>query len=51
MFDHMLAIMVCVLQVLTIGSWPTQAATRCNLPQQMQASCDVFQQYYSSKHR
>ncbi len=38
------------VQVLTIGSWPTQNAQRCILPQQLQDSCEVFQRYYSDKH-
>lgn len=38
------------VQVLTIGSWPTQNSQRCILPQQLQEGCEAFQKYYSDKH-
>lgn len=38
------------VQVLTIGSWPTQSAQVCNLPRELQQGCDIFQTYYGEKH-
>jgi hypothetical protein len=38
------------VQVLTIGSWPTQNAQVCNLPRELQQGCDIFQTYYGEKH-
>lgn len=38
------------VQVLTTGSWPTQAGARCNLPSEMLAMCDKFKQHYLSTH-
>ncbi|GLJ50746.1 hypothetical protein SUGI_1080940 [Cryptomeria japonica] len=38
------------VQVLTTGSWPTQAGARCNLPREILAVCDKFKAYYLSTH-
>jgi cullin 3 len=38
------------VQVLTTGFWPTQAATECLLPDEVQQCCKVFEQFYLSAH-
>eukprot|EP00850_Spirogloea_muscicola_P000165 SM000001S04567 [mRNA] locus=s1:981996:985237:- [translate_table: standard] len=38
------------VQVLTTGSWPTQAGARCNLPADILGVCDRFRAYYLSTH-
>jgi cullin 3 len=37
-------------QVLTTGSWPTQAASKCVLPAQLEAACETFRQFYLGAH-
>lgn len=36
--------------VLTTGFWPTQAPTKCNLPNEIINCCEVFKKYYLSNH-
>jgi cullin 3 len=38
------------LQVLTTGSWPTQAASKCVLPVQLEAACEAFKDFYTTAH-
>lgn len=38
------------VQVLTTGSWPTQAASKCNLPAQLEHCCREFGQFYLEHH-
>ncbi len=38
------------VQVLTTGSWPTQAVVKCTLPRELERACDAFQQHYLSAH-
>lgn len=38
------------VQVLTTGSWPTQAVVKCTLPRVLERACDAFQQHYLSAH-
>jgi len=38
------------VQVLTTGFWPTQVATECLLPDDVQQCCKVFEQFYLSSH-
>jgi len=38
------------LQVLTTGSWPTQTAQMCVLPQQLQQATEAFKKFYEDKH-
>ncbi|WIA11985.1 hypothetical protein OEZ85_012066 [Tetradesmus obliquus] len=38
------------VQVLTTGSWPTQAASKCVLPPQLEAACETFRQFYLGAH-
>lgn len=40
---------VCV-QVLTTGSWPTQTATTCTLPREVETACSRFQDFYLRTH-
>lgn len=39
-----------VVQVLTTGSWPTQASVTCNLPAELSALCEKFRSYYLGTH-
>ena len=39
-----------VVQVLTTGSWPTQASTTCNLPSEILGICEKFKSYYLGTH-
>ncbi|KAH1064238.1 hypothetical protein J1N35_029225 [Gossypium stocksii] len=39
-----------VVQVLTMGSWPTQPSITCHLPFEMSALCEKFQSYYLGTH-
>ena len=34
------------VQVLTTGSWPTQAACHCQLPREVERCCEDFRNYY-----
>eukprot|EP00213_Chloropicon_mariensis_P007024 CAMPEP_0197475558 /NCGR_PEP_ID=MMETSP1309-20131121/7000_1 /TAXON_ID=464262 /ORGANISM="Genus nov. species nov., Strain RCC998" /LENGTH=738 /DNA_ID=CAMNT_0043015633 /DNA_START=203 /DNA_END=2418 /DNA_ORIENTATION=- len=34
------------VQVLTTGSWPTQQAVQCQVPKELQACCNAFEQFY-----
>ncbi len=36
--------------VLTTGFWPTQAPTKCNLPNEIIHCCEVFKKFYLSNH-
>lgn len=38
------------VQVLTTGSWPTQASQQCALPRQLEAACAHFQRIYLAAH-
>ncbi|XP_058096538.1 cullin-3A-like [Magnolia sinica] len=38
------------VQVLTTGSWPTQASTTCNLPAEILGLCERFRTYYLGTH-
>ncbi|XP_047310143.1 cullin-3A-like [Impatiens glandulifera] len=38
------------VQVLTTGSWPTQASITCNLPVEILGVCDKFRTYYLGTH-
>eukprot|EP01125_Pyxidicula_operculata_P006088 TRINITY_DN2120_c0_g1_i1.p2 TRINITY_DN2120_c0_g1~~TRINITY_DN2120_c0_g1_i1.p2 ORF type:complete len:738 (-),score=168.52 TRINITY_DN2120_c0_g1_i1:345-2558(-) len=38
------------VHVLTTGFWPTQNPIKCNLPDEVNRCCDVFQKYYLSNH-
>lgn len=38
------------VQVLTTGSWPTQAINTCNLPGEILGICDKFRSYYLGTH-
>lgn len=39
-----------VVQVLTTGSWPTQASATCNLPSEILGVCEKFKNYYLGTH-
>ena len=43
-------ILTCILQVLTTGSWPTQTATTCTLPREVETACTRFQDFYLRTH-
>jgi len=36
--------------MLTMGYWPSQGSTTCNLPPEIQACCAAFQEFYHQKH-
>ncbi|GFR47201.1 hypothetical protein Agub_g8881, partial [Astrephomene gubernaculifera] len=38
------------VQVLTTGSWPTQAQSKCNLPRELETACEAFRSFYLSTH-
>jgi cullin 3 len=38
------------VQVLTTGSWPTQAASKCVLPAQLESACEKFKEFYTNAH-
>ncbi|CAI5982418.1 unnamed protein product [Closterium sp. NIES-65] len=38
------------VQVLTTGSWPTQAGARCNLPGEILPICEKFTRHYLTTH-
>ena len=38
------------VQVLTTGSWPTQAGARCNLPSEILPMCERFSRHYLGTH-
>ena len=38
------------VQVLTTGSWPTQAACSCQLPREIERCCEDFNVFYLGKH-
>ncbi|XP_077224374.1 cullin-3A-like [Tasmannia lanceolata] len=38
------------VQVLTTGSWPTQASATCNLPAEILGVCEKFRTYYLGTH-
>lgn len=38
------------VQVLTTGSWPTQAINTCNLPTEILGICDKFRNFYLGTH-
>ena len=38
------------VQVLTTGSWPTQSGAKCELPKDIEGSCETFKAFYLSKH-
>ena len=38
------------VQVLTTGSWPTQSGAKCELPKDIESSCERFKAFYLSKH-
>lgn len=50
--DAVLSVHACLLllQVLTTGSWPTQSAQGCALPEQLQQATETFKTYYCNKH-
>ena len=37
-------------QVLTTGSWPTQTASKCNLPRELERCCEDFREFYLQNH-
>eukprot|EP01090_Pellita_catalonica_P013608 TRINITY_DN3274_c0_g7_i1.p1 TRINITY_DN3274_c0_g7~~TRINITY_DN3274_c0_g7_i1.p1 ORF type:complete len:736 (-),score=109.41 TRINITY_DN3274_c0_g7_i1:103-2310(-) len=39
------------VHVLTTGFWPTQSASKCNLPPEILTCCETFKKFYMSKHR
>jgi len=39
-----------VVHVLTTGFWPTQNAASCNLPQEIQNCCAIFEKFYLNNH-
>jgi hypothetical protein len=39
-----------LVQVLTTGSWPTQAAAKCNLPRELEKCCEEFKAFYLASH-
>lgn len=41
---------VCCMQVLTTGSWPTQASAKCSLPRELERGCEGFRQFYLASH-
>lgn len=38
------------MQVLTTGSWPTQASSKCVLPLQLEQACEAFREFYLAAH-
>ena len=38
------------VQVLTTGSWPTQACANCNLPRELERCCEEFKTFYLGTH-
>jgi len=38
------------VQVLTTGFWPTQTVARCQVPNEINICCQVFEKYYLSNH-
>ncbi|KAJ9510776.1 hypothetical protein QJQ45_027594 [Haematococcus lacustris] len=38
------------VQVLTTGSWPTQPASKCNLPRELDTCCLAFSNFYLQQH-
>mmetsp|Transcript_27729 Transcript_27729/g.70664 ORF Transcript_27729/g.70664 Transcript_27729/m.70664 type:complete len:735 (-) Transcript_27729:440-2644(-) len=38
------------VQVLTTGSWPTQPASKCNLPRELEVCCTEFADFYLTAH-
>ncbi len=38
------------VQVLTTGSWPTQASANCNLPRELERCCEEFKNFYLGTH-
>ncbi|KAK7576562.1 hypothetical protein V9T40_012848 [Parthenolecanium corni] len=38
------------VRVLTTGFWPTQSATKCNIPMAPHAAFDAFRRFYLGKH-
>lgn len=38
------------VQVLTTGSWPTQAIPNCNLPRELESCCEQFKLFYLGAH-
>jgi len=38
------------VQVLTTGFWPTQSVANCILPKEIESCCEIFKEYYLSKH-
>ncbi len=38
------------VQVLTTGSWPTQAICQCHLPRELERCCDDFRNFYLATH-
>lgn len=39
-----------VVQVLTTGSWPGEVAGKCELPQEAEACCEAFKNFYLRKY-
>ncbi|GMH15311.1 hypothetical protein Nepgr_017152 [Nepenthes gracilis] len=39
-----------IIQVLTMGSWPTQDSLPCNLPSELSTLCEMFRSYYLGTH-
>ena len=38
------------VQVLTMGSWPTQQSVQCEIPSELQACCAQFEEFYLKTH-
>jgi len=38
------------VHVLTTGFWPTQSASKCNLPTEILQCCEAFKKFYMSNH-
>jgi len=38
------------VHVLTTGFWPTQSASKCNLPPEILSCCETFKKFYTEKH-
>eukprot|EP01089_Gocevia_fonbrunei_P004190 TRINITY_DN14204_c0_g1_i1.p1 TRINITY_DN14204_c0_g1~~TRINITY_DN14204_c0_g1_i1.p1 ORF type:complete len:116 (-),score=26.85 TRINITY_DN14204_c0_g1_i1:91-438(-) len=38
------------VHVLTTGFWPTQSASKCNLPPEIISCCETFKKFYLNNH-
>jgi hypothetical protein len=47
---QVLLLLLLLLQVLTTGSWPTQASAKCVLPAELEVACEMFRSFYLSAH-